>query len=164
MYRPLNLVCRVNICSYQDDVCPPSSALHSKQSDSINWLISEHPNHPLFLSHNCYEALYTYSIVQHKNATREPTMPGLDWAYGLASFSQANLCEEMKTTLQHATPTLACLFSEKQEQDLFSSVRQANHGNVNNPETCCCLLGQTYQQSGWHRHQKNGCVRKWEHP
>ena len=36
-------------------------------------------------------------------------MPGLDRAYGLASFSQANLCEEMKTTLEHATPSQACL-------------------------------------------------------
>ena len=36
-------------------------------------------------------------------------MLGLDRAYLLASFSQANLCEEMKTTLEHATSGQAYL-------------------------------------------------------
>ena len=53
--------------------------------------------------------MYIYRIVQQKRATKELTMPGLDSAYVLASFIQANLCEEMKTTLEHATPGQAYL-------------------------------------------------------
>ena len=53
--------------------------------------------------------LYFYRIVQQKRATKKLTIPGLDSAYVLASFIQAYLCEEMKTTLEHATPGQAYL-------------------------------------------------------
>ena len=62
-------------------------------------------------------------------------MPGLDQAYVLASFSQANLCEEMKTTPEHATPSpsQAYLLFRETRPDLFSDILQANQGNQNNP-------------------------------
>ena len=53
--------------------------------------------------------LYLYCIAQQQKATKKLTMPGLDSAYVLASFIQAYLCEEMKTTLEHATPGQAYL-------------------------------------------------------
>ena len=59
-------------------------------------------------------------------------MPGLDRAYVLASFSQANLCEEMKTTLEHANHSQAyLLLTLLGETEIHTG-------------TCYCLLGQTW--------------------
>ena len=51
-------------------------------------------------------------------------MLGLDQAYVLASFSQATLCEEMKTTPEHATPSpsQAYLLFRETRPDLFSDI------------------------------------------
>ena len=43
----------INIFSYQDDVCLPSSAPHSKQSDSINCEISGDPISPFYNACSC---------------------------------------------------------------------------------------------------------------
>ena len=59
----------VNISSYQDDVCLPSSAPHSKQSDSINCEISGDPISPFYNACQFAESSSNHHIKRKLNGT-----------------------------------------------------------------------------------------------